>query len=327
MTEEELEAQEEQELIDAMMEESEQEIEEVEDNETSEEESDIDGQSEEEDDTGNSGDGYEDESETSSEGEVDDETNDDDSEQQESTSDFEPITVQVNGYDVEITSKEDMMAYIKKGADSFNSKPDKYVEEKNIVEQGQLSPEDLKLLVDAKNGSKEAIAKLAEIAQVDVLDLEAEQAEQYKNQFEPTVQSEVDIVANEILADEAHANDFRSITGTLPADFTEQVFSDATIMKNFSRHIKEGLAQKIIPQAISAQIARGGSFMDHYSQIGQAMVEQAKQPQRQVNSREQELRKKANTRTRNSVDKSSSANTANDVWDLTDEEFAEKFGG
>jgi len=320
MTLEEKEAQEEQELIDAMMadlEEPEGQEEQEEDIEVEE----VDGSDDNEADAEEH-----EESEQEQEQEVDEIEEDEEEVVEDTTDSFEPITVNVNGYDVEITSKEDMMAYIKKGADSFNKQPDKYTVEKDIVEQGKLSPEDLKLLVDAKNGSPEAIAKLAEIAKVDVYDIDTEVAKEYKPQFEPTVQSEIDIAANEILADESHANEFRQITNTLPQDFTEAVFSDANVMRNFSRHIKEGLAQKVIPQAINAQIRDGGSFMEHYSRIGEAMVRQAQQPKREVGQKEKELRKKASARASVSSEGTPRTDTADAIWDLTDAEFIEKYG-
>ena len=331
MTQEEKEAQEEQELIDAMMaerdepDESSEENEEEEDNGSDEQSSNEEEHSEskEEDDTRNSGDGHEDESE-----------NEDSNGEEESTkleeSDFTPIEIEVNGHNVKIESKEDMMAYIRKGADSFKQKPQTHQEETSIVKQGQLSPDDLKLLVDAKNGDKGAISKLAKLGNVDVTELDDASAEAYKAQFQPIVETAMDKVANDILADEPHAQDFKRITDTLPKDFQDAVFNNADTMSNFSRHIKSGLAQRVIPEAITSQMRNGGTFMENYTKIGQAMANADKvkieAPKREMSQKEKDLRKKANSSSNSQSDPAPRTDTAEAVWELTDEEFAEKYG-
>lgn len=334
MTIEEREDQEEQDLIDAMMAELEEGEEEESndegvddehgDTEQPEQDEQVGEDTSDDDETG--GDGHEDEPEDGSE-EADSDGHQDDGDGADEV-DFEPITVDVNGYEVEITSKEDMMAYIKKGAASFAQKPEEKAEELEIVKQGDLSPEILKLAVDAKNGSKEAIAKLAEIAKVDILDVESDMANEYKAQFEPQQLSEVDKAANEILQDESHASEFKQIASSLPQEFTNQVFSDANTMRHFSRHIREGLAQKIIPRAINAQMRFGGSFMDHYTEIGTAIQAEANKPkERTIPKKTQKMREKAASSSRSSAsDAAPRTDTAEDVWDMTDEEFEEKFG-
>jgi hypothetical protein len=270
-----------------------------------------------EDDTGDSGDGHEDEPADSSE--------EDKSEEVKET-DFKPIEVEVGGHKVTITSQEDLMAYVTKGAESFSAKPDKYSNEKAIIEQGNLTQDDLKLLIDAKNGSKEAIAKLAELSKVDVLDLEAEMASQYKSTFEPKIESEIDRVAGEILKDENHANDFRRISSNLPSDFMDAIAGNAEALKNFSGHIKSGLAQEVIPLAITAQMRYGGTFMDHYVSIGQKVSQNKQAPQRTMSDEELSMRKRASSVKSKTSQETKKIDNGDDVWNMTDEEFAEKYG-
>ncbi len=258
------------------------------------------------------------------------ESTDEKEEEEEVKPEFTPIEIEVGGHKVKITSQEDLMAYVTKGAESFGKKEDKFVNEKTILEQGQLTADDLKLLIDAKNGSKEAIAKLAEIGKVDVLDLEAEMASQYKGQFEPYIESDVDKVANEILADVEHATAFRNISNNLPRDFMNAVSSNAEALKNFSGHIKSGLAQEVIPMAITAQIRYGGSFMDHYVNIGQKIsaskTAQAEvKPTRSMSAEEISMRQRASAKTGSHVE-TKKDNSAEDIWNLSDAEFAEKYG-
>lgn len=275
------------------------------------------------DDTGDDSDRYEDKP-------TDGEEEKPEVEEEEVKPEFTPIEIEVGGHKVKITSQEDLMAYVTKGAESFNKKEDKFVNEKTILEQGQLTADDLKLLVDAKNGSKEAIAKLAELGKVDVLDLEAEMASQYKNQFQPYIESDVDKVAGEILADAEHATNFRNISNSLPRDFMNAISSNAEALKNFSGHIKSGLAQEVIPMAITAQMRYGGSFMDHYVDIGQKVsasktAKAEVKPARSMSAEEISMRQRASAKSGSNTE-SRKDNSADDVWALSDAEFAEKYG-
>ncbi len=277
------------------------------DNGDKDSESDESTEEENEDDNGDSGDGHEDES-----------TN---AEEERSELDFEPIEVEVAGHKVTITSKEEMLAYIRKGASSFEAKPETLQEEKLVIEQGKLSADDLKLLVDARNGSKEALAKIAKNANIDLLDVDNEMADSYTQQQEYFRQSEVDIVADEILKDEVHATDFRNIAKTLPQSFMDEITSNAKDLKAFSGHIKSGIAQKVIPMAINSQIVNGGTFLENYNRVGQAMNQQTKQPEqkREIGQREADLRKRASSGTGHNHQ--SDKFSGKDVWDMSDEEF------
>ena len=261
----------------------------------------------EEDDTGTSGDGDEDEHQESNE--------------ESTTVNFKPIEVEVSGVKVTINSEEEMLAYVKKGASTFNVEEDRFSEEKTILEQGKISTDDLKLLVDAKNGSKEALALLARKANIDILDVESEMADSYTQQTQYQVESDVDKVANEILSNETLTSEFRRVSNALPKDFMSEITSNAKDLKAFSGHIESGIAQKIIPLAINSQIVNGGSFMDNYNKIGFAMSQKKEQPEvkREVGQREQDLRKRASSG--NGHNNSSNVNQSKDIWDMSDEDF------
>lgn len=273
--------------------------------------------------TGDSGeiDG-EDESEEDDSGIDGDRDEDDNQEGDEKDSvEFEPIEVEVSGVKVTINSKEEMLAYIKKGASTFNVEPDRFTEEKTILEQGKISSDDLKLLVDAKNGSKEALALLARRSNIDILDVESEMADSYTQQTQYQIESDVDKVANEILADETLASEFRRVSNVVPKDFMNEITSNAHDLKAFSGHIKSGIAQEIIPLAINSQIVNGGSFMENYNKIGFAMSQKKAEPEqkREVGKREQDLRKRASSGTGHN--NSSNVNHSKDIWDMLDEDF------
>ena len=251
--------------------------------------------------------------------------------------DFEPMTVKVNGYDIEIKSQEELMAFVQKGADTFNQKPESHTQEKAIIDQGKLSNEDLTLMIDAKNGDMNAIAKIAEMAGIDPFDVEKKMSEEYKPTFEATQPGEIDKAANEIVADTALLETYQRVRDNVPDDFMSKIEGDATLLRNFGRHLKSGFAQEVIPQAIAEQIKNGGNFFDAYSRVGQAMAnakadtetkttekKEIKQ-ERVMTDREKGMREKiADQKEENHTP--GSEDTAKAIWQLSDEEFDEKYG-
>ena len=279
---------------------------ESEDNDDEEEEKESD-EEQNEDDNENSGDGDEGKHQ----------------ERNEKKLDFEPIEVEVAGVKVKIESKEDLLAYVKRGAESFKKEPEKLSTEKTIIEQGQLSAEDLKLIVDAKNGSKEAIAKIARLANVDILDVENEMADKYTQQKQYYEANEIDRVADEILADTELATTFQSMAKTLPHDFMEEITSNARDLKAFSNHIKSGIAQQVIPLAINMTIVNGGKFIDNYNKVGMDLTikQQNKAPEqkRETSEREKEMRKRASSG--GGHNHQQKQNSTADIWNMSDDEF------
>jgi hypothetical protein len=261
----------------------------------------------EEDDTGSSGDGDEDEHQ--------------DADEEELKSDFKPIELDIAGIKVTISSEEEMLAYVRKGASTFNKDESKFKEEKMIIEQAGLTPELLKLVAEAKNGSKEALALLARKSNIDILDVENEMADSYKQQTQYQMQTEVDTVANEILSNPELASEFRRLASVVPADFMAEITGNARDLKAFSKHIESGIAKEVIPMAINSQIVNGGTFLENYNKVGLALSQKKAQPEvkREVGQREQELRKRASSGQGNNHQ--SSSNSGADIWDMSDEDF------
>ena len=245
--------------------------------------------------------------------------------EEEQANDFTPIEIEVSGHNVTINSQEEMMEYIKKGAGTFNTEPDKYTDEKLVIEQGKLSSDDLKLLVEAKNGSKEAIAKLAEMGKVDVMEIDEDTSKSYRQQVQYEVPTDVDKVASEILKDEAHATDFRNTFNNLPKDFQSTVSQDAGMLSQFSEHVKSGIAKEIIPKAINASMTNGKPFIQNYAEIGQEIYnskQESVEQKRHISEQEQKLRARANS-SKGVNNSKATATTADDIHDMTDAEFAE----
>lgn len=256
-----------------------------------------------------------------------DEINEVKKEEEESKDTFTPIEVVVNGHKISIESQAELVAFATKGLTGDSKKVKEDSEADSYVKQGKLTKEDLTLMIDAKNGDANAIAKLAEIANIDVLDVEAKNAANYKPKFEPQFDSDSERAAQEIMQDTSHAEEFRNISNTLPGDFINELAGDAQKLRAFSGHIKSGLAQKAIPLAIKEQATNGGDFFSAYAKVGRELsnvkpadstTKEVKQ-ERVVTEKERKMRERAKL-SKDSGEKSKKTD-ADDIWNMTDADF------
>ena len=289
-------------------------------NEPEEEEDESDDGEEPEDENTESEDEYEDDNGSEPSGD------EEDSEQEDGNieePDFESIEVNVGGHKISINSKEELMRYVNLGAEQFGKETPKPSKSDTIVKQGKLSDEDLELLAEAKTGSKEAIAKLAQKNGIDILDIEPDMAENYKKTIEYTQPSDADIEADKIINDVPHYEEFQRVTANLPQSFMKAVTANGGDLKTFSAHIRSGLAQKVIPEAIKHSQLNGTSFMDSYIQVGQKMSTEPapkEKPQRRESEAMKKVRRRANSGKKTNAPKKSGT-SGDDIWDMNDDEF------
>ncbi len=266
--------------------------------------------------------------------EDDEDDNDDtsdspDSDTEEGSNDFEPVEIKVGNQTITLNSQEELLQFVKQGGTSNDQPKSRKSEVDQITEQGKLSKEDLALLIDAKNGNKAAIAKLAKDSGVDIYDLSDDEAAGYEQQFQAHLATEVDNVASDIMDDVQLHTEFKQVVGGVPQDFAQYIASDAGALKNFAGHVKSGLAQKIIPEAIKQQMLSGGTFLDNYAKIGREMSDEKKPPEesktkRKENPRAEKLRKRAgNHKGKNKGTKTKI--TGEDVWNMSSEDFNKKY--
>ncbi len=245
--------------------------------------------------------------------------NDNDSNNNDNDTSFESFEVTVGNTVVKIDSKEDMIKLAQRGLDVKEAEPKSVFQE--MAEQGNLSTDDLTLLIDAKNGDANAIARLAEVSGVN-LNEDAMAADEYQSNFQVQQETDIDRVAGAIMKDEAHANAFRETVSRVPKSFAEQISSDAGMLQAFSNHIRSGLAEQAIAQA-TVQVAKdGGDFFQAYATAGRALAEAGSKTKntedRNMSDAEKNMRKRANQKGNSNKTKKSDAN---DIWDMSDEDF------
>ena len=272
----------------------------------------------------NDNENQEDNSEDNIENKDNDSIDDEQENKDNSKLEFKPIEFEINGQKIILNSEAELKAMLSKGAESLTKQDNSLSLEKTIIEQGKITADDLKLLVDAKNGDAKALAKLAKNSKIDILEVEADDDEKYIPTFQPTVISDTEKVAREISSDVEHAEVFTKIASGLPKEFKQAIMSNANDLKAFSEHIKSGLAQQIIPEAMKRTFTEGISFSDAYVKVGLELSNkqpEQKKVERTLTDREKELRKKASEQGNNQSNDGKRKLTVDDIANMPIEEF------
>ena len=245
-----------------------------------------------------------------------------------------PVKIKARGMEIDINDPKELVQLAHKGFDYFKKTQElaQWRKDIEVLNKGQISTEELQLLADLKAGNKEAAAALLNQYGVDPLDLEPEQAVGYRpNQYYTDTPTEVDQVIEVIKSDPDWASAMSEVTAHVPDDFLETVGSDATMLSRFAEHVKTGLAQQIIPEAMKLQALRGVPFFDAYTMVGEQLIaQQQTAPQQpksvapQMSEKERNLRKKAATpRKKGSGKRTSFIQDAEEIWNMSESEFLE----
>ena len=268
--------------------------------------------------------------EEDSDEEEDDQADSSDIDNEEDSSGFENVEVQMNGQTITLESEEELRAFVKNNRGNTVETHQKKSKNDRTMEQGNLTQDDLGLLIDAKNGDPAAIAKLAKMAKVDVYDMDEDLADSYVPKFSPQEISAVDEVAEEIMSDEKHYTDFRNVVENLPKDFVAAVSVDANALKHLSGQIRSGIAQEVIPIAMKKQMLEGGSFLENYISVGREITQdkngkpEDSKTKRKRNPRAEKLKDKARN-SKGSNKGTKTVQTGEDIWAMSTKDFNKKY--
>jgi hypothetical protein len=237
-------------------------------------------------------------------------------------SSFEPLHVSINGLDVTLNSMSEVQSYLNK----VNSMPKKAPSEaEQILTQSGLSIEDISLLVDAKRGDAAAIKALASASNISLLDVE--DAGEYQRKFAPQFMTDVDVVANEILSDSKWASDFKHVSSQIPDSMVSAIGSDAESLRHFGLHVKEGIAQKILPEAMKIHALTGKDPMEAYLEVGNKMFSQPQpapkpaKPTAKPSSRRQDRLARMAAGQGNNRSTGQGGYSEDDIWNMSEEEI------
>lgn len=201
-------------------------------------------------------------------------------------------------------TQEELKELAQKGFD-YTSKTQDLAKKREILELlGDMSPEEVKALTDAKNGDKEALSYLAKQAGVDIYDLNEESA------YKPVVESrnyDLDDAIKAIQSDTENSPIIERWIDSLPSSTRIEFAKDPKILTDLHIEARNGIAQKVIPEVLkSMAMGKHSSFKEAYLSARETVVSQPTKP---VASRE--TIKKASVPKKN-VSKHTQEHT--DVW-------------
>jgi hypothetical protein len=245
-----------------------------------------------------------------------------------------PVKIKARGMEIDITDPAELITLAHKGFDYFKKTQElaQWRKDISVIEKGGLTTEELQILAELKNGNKEAAGALLKAYGVDPYELTEDTTFKPSGQFAPA--SEVEMVAQEILSQPELAEKVKQTVSVVPQDFSQKVSSDPNLLRAFADHVRTGLAEQIIPEAMKRQMIYGGNFFDHYTEVGEALLAgsqqsmtapaaqpqaQQAQPRKELSDKERRLRQKAAPPRRGK--KQSFIEDAEAIWDMSDEEF------
>lgn len=195
------------------------------------------------------------------------------------------LVAEYKGQTIEL-SKEDAKVLAQKGFD-YTSKTQDLASKREILEIiDGLSKEDLKALVDAKNGNADALGYVANKANVDIYDVNTD------SQYKPEVVNKNYALEDTIKAikdDTEYGGVINSWVDSLPQSTVNMFSQDPQILADIHMEAKNGIAQKVMPKVLTAMAVN--PMVDFKTAYLKARETVVNQPPREEASRE--IKKKA----------------------------------
>jgi len=200
----------------------------------------------------------EDDDESEDENDDDENVEDDDGEDikendEDNTDQNEKIVINTGDTSIEVGSKEELVKLAEK---SLKTKTlfDKYKDDIAIIEglkENGIEEEDLYLLAEAKKGNKNAIAKLIAKANIDPLDIDPEEAKDYKPN---EVKANMDYIHSKTILEEIQQDEevYKKFNNLVMKDFDDEsrqiVFKNSENLEAVASIIKSGVIDAILPK-------------------------------------------------------------------------------
>ena len=249
-----------------------------------------------------------------------------------------PMEIAANGMKVKATMNE-LVEGFKKGM-NYTQKMQalsSHRKELGILQDNGLSSEDLNLLIEAKSGNKDAIAKLLADAKVDPLEIE-EGSKDYtpKEYGKETPDFEMEQVKDTILADKEYSPLVEEAISSMPDDMYDMVSSTPSNLDALYKDVKAGVYQEVMPEVIKIQSLYGKTkpTMNLYVEVAAKMAEQRAKADTGTNEDSTEQQKVKTQERNNKRKKAAVSSTPNkaktvdvvkDINEMDDDEFNKAF--
>jgi len=237
----------------------------------------------------------------------------------ERSTNSEPVTVDIDGLSVELENLSEAKRIIERLEGKQTT--DKW---KQIQDDTGVTTKDIALLVAAKQGDKSALATLLKQSEVDPFDLESEDIEEFNKDLElQEVTPELQFVQS-IQSSPERAKAFSDVLDRTDEDFIQSLGTSVQNLQSFEKHIQDGLAQKILPQAKKVSMLENMSLYDAYLKVGRELTQKETESKSTKRvSKKTPLSNKASNSKNKVTEKEL---TEEDYFNMSDEQFMEAFG-
>ncbi|RKZ93738.1 MAG: hypothetical protein DRQ43_07860 [Gammaproteobacteria bacterium] len=245
-----------------------------------------------------------------------------------------PMEINANGMKMKATMNE-LVAGFQKGM-HYTKKMQELSGVKRLVSiatSNGLSEEDLNLLVEAKGGNQEAIAKIMSAAKVDPLDIDTDEHKDYSpaDYGKDEVDIDMDMVVKTIKADTEASSYVEDAIQNMPQDMYDMVSGSADNLDSLYKDVKNGTYSKVMPEVVKLQALYGKSepTIDTYIKVANQLMENKTSVQETPKESPEE--KKARSNNRKKVASTSKAPVKkksyikDDVKSLGDDDFDKEF--
>lgn len=246
-----------------------------------------------------------------------------------------PMDIQANGMNVKASMNE-LVAGFQKGM-NYTQKMQAlsgHSKDMGIMKDNGLSTEDLNLLVEAKNGNKDALAKLMSNAKVDPLDLEEAKVDYTpQDHGKAPLDFEMEQVKESIVADTEYSGAVQKAVTDMPDDMYEVVSQNAGNLNALYQDVKAGIYQEVMPEVMKLQTLYGKTAptMEMYMKVAEArqkrLADTAGEPKQETVKEVKDTKRKVNRKRAASSSKPNKAkvDVVEDINDLDDDEFMKAF--
>ncbi len=176
-----------------------------------------------------------------------------------------PINILIDGETVELRNAEEIVEYITNN--STKSTKEKALKDSNI------SDGDIALLAAIKEGDINAVFKLAKNNNLDIMMADIDELDDGKEyELQSKENTAVDNIANEILSNPEKLKAFDAVMND--ALMVDESFAKAitqeNVLKVFTKHLENGTAEKLMPEAKRLARIKGIPVFDAYTMLGES---------------------------------------------------------
>lgn len=173
-----------------------------------------------------------------------------------------PFEVKASGSKMKVTLKELIQGF-EKGVDYTQKLQGVAGLRKTgaLMSENGLTEDDLNLLIEAKGGNKQALAKILGDSGVDSDELEPEDAKDYipNNYAKEPISFELESVREEINRDTEYLPQVQGALNTMPQEFFDEIAPNANNLKALYSDVKSGKYQDIMPEMQKMSTLQGRS--------------------------------------------------------------------